>query len=173
MNEQFHRFNENLMQKLNPAADRAFGEPARKTSKLLDGKTFTETTEYNGQGHLVVQVTLARGAIPVQGANVTVTQAGDETAVMAELVTDQSGRTDRVPLPAPKAEYSQSPGGSIRPYSIYNIKVEFPGYYIEDAINVPVFDKVDSIQPIALLPLSEGSAPREEIFVDESEAQTL
>lgn len=125
MNEQFHRFNENLMQKLNPAADRAFGEPARKTSKLLDGKTFTETTEYNGQGHLVVQVTLARGAIPVQGANVTVTQAGDETAVMAELVTDQSGRTDRFPCRLPRRSIPSPPAAPSGPTASITSKWNF------------------------------------------------
>ncbi len=170
MNETYHQFNEALFQGLshpfeNPAV-LANTDPS--STKLMDGATFSQTAPLTGQGSLIVQVTLAKGAIPVEGAKVTVSSTGEASTVLSEMITDKSGQTQRISLPAPQGSYSQAPGGVIRPYSIYDIKIEFPGYYTERAINVPIFDQVNSIQPVALVPLPEDGSQAGEITVDES-----
>ncbi|MBE5040123.1 hypothetical protein [Ructibacterium gallinarum] len=164
MNEQYHQFNEMLMQKLNPTPELSF-ENQDSVS------VFSDIAENMGQGNLLVQVTLAKAAIPIEGAKVTVTDSSGN--VVARAITDQSGRTEQIPLPAPSAEYSQNPGGTVRPYSIYNIQVAYPGYYVEDAVNVPIFDKVNSIQPIPLEPLPDGTDPEEKIIVNEAQTPNL
>lgn len=166
MEQRIDGFNKKLMQGLNPEAFAPEGD----TGQLRNPAERKAEGTDSGLGSIRVQVTLARGAIPVPGAKVTITRSGG--GVAAELVTDQSGRTPKVTLPAPAASYSQSPG-DVRPYSVYHIKVEVPGYYTEDAVNVPIFDGIDSIQPISLSPLPEGAGMREEIYSDESPAAEL
>lgn len=160
MNNYYQQFNQSLSDSLS-----RMGEPVSTTSP--DTATVISPSSLTGQGSLVVQVTLAKGSIPVEGATVTITKSGDNVPI-AKLVTDKSGQTEQIFLPAPSGIYSQTPNGSIRPYSIYNIKIEFPGYYVEEAINVPVFDKINSIQPVSLLPLSENSS-NQSIIIDESQ----
>lgn len=162
MNNYYQQFNQALADGLT-----RMGSPVSTTSP--DTAQPIPETDLTGKGSLVVQVTLAKGAIPVEGANVTVTETKSSSPI-ATLVTDKSGQTKPLFLPAPSAEFSQTPNGSIRPYSIYNIKIEFPGYYVEEAINVPIFDKINSIQPVSLVPLPENQSGQtnNEIIIDES-----
>lgn len=173
MNEQYHRFNESLMNNINAYAETPPAAQTASVSTLSSGGDYTETSENTGTGWLIVVVSLARGAIPVEGAKVTVTKSDGDMALAAELFTDNSGRTEKLALPAPMAKYSQTPGGSMRPYSIYDIAVEKEGYYPEKAINVPIFDNNVSIQPMALIPLSETSVPENQLIIDESSEQIL
>lgn len=162
MNNYYQQFNQALANGLT-----RIGSPVSTTSS--DSAETIPQAELTGKGSLVVQVTLAKGAIPVEGATVTVTETKDSSPI-AKLVTDKSGQTKPLFLPAPSAKFSQTPNGYIRPYSIYNIRIEFPGYYVEEAINVPIFDKINSIQPVSLVPLPENSngQPNNEIIIDES-----
>lgn len=107
-----------------------------------------------GMGRLIVQVSTANGALPIPNATVTVTKA--DGSVISMQLTDSSGRTSAIALCAPPSAYSQSPGSTMA-YNTYNIKVEKNGYYTEEFLNVAVFDKIDSIQPVALEPLGENS----------------
>lgn len=159
--EFYYQFNEALFAELNRAepAVPVVGTPSN------DGTGIPSAEELTGQGTLVVQVTLAKGAIPVEGARVVVSL---EDEILGEFLTDKSGKTPVLSLSAPGKELSQTPGGVIRPYSIYNIRISYPGYYVEEAINVPIFDQVNSIQPVALVPLPEEVAPNTEILIDES-----
>ncbi len=161
--EFYHQFNESLLSKLNQqgmgSAVPVAGTPANAANE------FTPSPELTGSGTVVVQVSLAKGAIPVEGAKVIVSL---QDKVLGEFITDKSGKTPSLSLPAPGKELSQTPNGTLRPYSIYNIRISYPGYYVEEAINVPVFDGVNSIQPVALVPLPEDVPPNAEILIDES-----
>ena len=158
MNSQYDSFNDALMQNINPA-------PSSNTAAEPAGLT--------GSGILTVQVCLAKGALPLEGATVIISKSDGDKEIEARLVTDKSGRTppDARPVrprPAPSAVYSQTPGGNTRPYSIYNITAELPGYYPESMVNVPIFDKITSIQPIVMIPLSEQSVRGDELYINES-----
>lgn len=115
-----------------------------------------KNTENNckGMGKLIVQVSTANGALPIQNASVTVSDVSG--SIISSQLTDNSGRTSAISLCAPPASYSQSPGNTMT-YDTYNIKVEKSGYYTEEFLNVAVFDKIESIQPVALEPLGENS----------------
>ena len=153
MNSEYDSFNDALMQNINPA-------PSRNTAAEPAGLT--------GSGILTVQVSLAKGALPLEGATVIISKSDGDKEIEARLVTDKSGRTPPLALPAPSAVYSQTPGGNTRPYSIYNITAELPGYYPESIVNVPIFDKITSIQPIVMIPLSEQSVRGDELYINES-----
>ena len=109
-----------------------------------------------GVGFLVVQVTTANGAIPLQGAAVTVGQASGVPNVLYELRSGADGRTERVALAAPPRAESQSFDNPRPPYAAYNIEVVLPQY--ESAIfeNVPIFDGITAIQQANLVPLPEA-----------------
>ncbi len=107
-----------------------------------------------GRGLLTVAVRTAGLALPVCGAMVTVTEAEAMSPPLRVLVTDDSGRTAPLELPAPQAEGSLTPGAAVRPYAIYRILVEKEGYYPHENEQVPVFAGVASLQPAELIPLA-------------------
>lgn len=116
----------------------------------------------DASGSILVQVTLANGAVPVRGAKVTISD--DSGRVIASGVTDQSGKISRIELPAPSLEYSQSPGLTV-PYYTYNIRVEKPGFYTEEYLNVAVFPGIGSIQGVSLEPLDADALEGDRILV--------
>ena len=118
--------------------------------------------ENTGQGILVVHVTTARGAIPLEGALVNVRQdAPDESGisgdVIAALTTGNDGNTEPLTLPAPMRSESLTPNnGAQKPYSTYHLEVQLEGYYTQNYANVPIFDGIAAIQPADLIPLPEN-----------------
>ncbi len=102
-----------------------------------------------GSGELVVQVTSAGGAIPIENAVVKIMRTNG--ALISTLSTNQSGRTAAIRLSAPNASLSQSPRGDT-PYALYRIYVTASGYAPAEHDDVSVFDGVLSIQPVSLQP---------------------
>ena len=110
-----------------------------------------------GTGFLVVQVTTANGAIPLEGAAVTVRTTGDDKQnVLFELRSGADGRTPRVPLQAPPRAESMSADNPRPPYQGYNIEVVLPQYESAVYNNVPIFDGITAIQQANLVPLPEA-----------------
>ena len=111
-------------------------------------------TTYDGTGHLQVWAVTARGALPVEGAVVTVAGADPRTRDLRITQTTYNvGKTEELPLPAPAASLSLVPG-NMTPYATYDITVEKDGYYLHQALNVPVFDRVVSVQTAEMIPRS-------------------
>ena len=112
-----------------------------------------------GAGFLVVQVTTANTAIPLAGAQVTVSATREGGSdVLYELQTGNDGKTPTVSLPAPARGASQRPS-SVPPFSTYNISVVRGGY--EQAIynEVPIFDGIIAMQQADLIPVPENQYP--------------
>lgn len=128
---------------------------------------------YTDRGSLTVSVTVANRAIPIEGAKVTVsrdTDSGEE--IIRVMMTDPSGNTERISLPAPPARNSLSPGNS-NVYSKYNVRVEKDGYYTTENMGVPVFAGRTSIQPVALQALPFGIKSDEVMTDTETEPDDL
>lgn len=123
----------------------------------------------NNEGYIIVQVSAANEAIPIADANVMITEETEKgESLIRILKTDRSGKTDVIAVPAPPAANSTSPEG-INRFSKYNIRVDYPGYYTVENVNVPVFSGQKSIQSVSMIPLSEGEERGKVITVTEEE----
>lgn len=128
-------------------------------------------------GYLIVNVSTARGVIPLKDASVTVSYNEPEgTSVFSVMTTDMSGKTEKLELPAPSRALSESPG-NVKPYATYTITVEKDGYYPVTNAGVPIFAGVTSIQPVEMLPLAEYNSdtvyPRYGLDITEDRDQNL
>lgn len=118
------------------------------------------TNNAAGYGYMIVRVTTARGAIPLEDAHVYVQNflpdgtegKGD---VIAVYKTNSSGLTERFSLPAPPRSLSLSPGNG-KSYSSYTLTVKKDGYNTKSYVNVPVFEGITAIQNADLIPLPEN-----------------
>ena len=106
----------------------------------------------NERGYARIFVTEANGAIPVEGAFVTVTDYGAENDVLYTLRTDEGGLTETVSLRVPDAGASLNPG-SEAPAGYYGVTVRRAGYYPVEAVSVPVFSGVLAVLPVDLVRL--------------------
>ena len=110
-------------------------------------------------GHLIVKVSTASGAIPIENASVIVRGVEEESkSVLISLLTDRNGLTPKVSLPAPERELSEAPNPSSKPYSSYNIDVYKDGYYPQHYSGVPIFEGVTAVQNARIIPISEFDA---------------
>ncbi len=118
-------------------------------------------------GYLLVNVRTALGALPVAGALVTVTGAGEPI----NSYTDMSGKSERIELSTPDLASSLTPGASLPPYSSYDVKVEADGYNTVRTVSVPVFPGIVSVQNINMIALqgyNGEDVPEEQLNFDES-----
>ena len=120
-------------------------------------------------GQLVVQVSAAAGAVPIQNASVII-RAEDEDGnirILGVLQTDESGITSPFAVPTPPLSQSLSPGGK-KPYSEIITEVFADGYYATVNLNIPVYPGITSIQPVTLVPLPDsayGTQPAADIVI--------
>ena len=132
-----------------------------------------------GVGYLVVHVTTARGAIPLEGAAVHIRTSEDaDTTPRADILyattTNRDGNTERIPLAAPPRENSMSPG-EVPPFSTYHLEVRREGYGMQSFVALPIFAGITAIQPVDLIPLPEDGTgnvlrPGDERFFENSPA---
>ena len=109
-----------------------------------------------GTGYVIVQVTTANTAIPLEGARVRIFRAdGERYEVIYDLLSGADGRTERVALPAPARSMSLSPNDG-KPYAAYGIEVSSEGYESVAYNAVPIFDGITAIQQANLIPLPEA-----------------
>lgn len=110
------------------------------------------TDVYDSTGQLIVRTLTAGGALPVEGVNVTIFGADPQNQnLYFHLITDQSGNTEKINLPTPAASLSQTPG-KITPYATYNLIAEKDGFYVHEALKLPVFSQITSVQTVEMIP---------------------
>lgn len=115
--------------------------------------------EEKTQGYLIVKVSTASDAIPIENASVII-QGKDESNsnVLLSLLSDKDGLTPKIALPSPPSELSEAPSPSSKPYFVYNIDVFKEGYYPQHYNGVPIFQNVTAIQNAHVIPISELDA---------------
>ena len=112
-----------------------------------------------GTGFLVVQVTTGNTAIPLSGAQVTVSGRSEGGIdVLYELKTGNDGKTPMVSLSAPSRGESQRPS-LVPPFSAYNISVVLSGYQQAIYNEVPIFDGIIAMQQADLIPVPQNQYP--------------
>lgn len=85
-------------------------------------------TQEGDSGFLQVVVNASGKQFPIEGAVVDIAARNEPDRVLEELVTDASGQTGEVALPAPSMELSLEPQNREQPYSEYVITVRAEGY---------------------------------------------
>ena len=127
--------------------------PATQQSNPRPISNLTET------GFLITQVFAAGRAYPLSGATVQISypEQNGIITVYRVLLTDISGNTEKLSLPAPPKSLSESYGSMEMPYAVYEVLVTLTGYYPIRIKAVPIFSTITSIQPINMIPLSDGS----------------
>ena len=106
----------------------------------------------NEYGTLLVRVSTAGIALPVEGADVRIdgNEEGNQN-IHYLLTTDRSGLLERILLPTPPAAYSLQPGNR-KGFADYNIRIFKDGFYPVLLRNVPLFSGITSIQTVELIP---------------------
>ena len=116
-------------------------------------------------GKLRVQTYAASQVFPIQNARVLVEKEfTDGKYTFAEEYTDTDGVADEIILPTKNKSLSLSPGTTI-PYSTYTVKVSHPQFSPVTFHNVPIFESIESLQPVAMQPLSRP-AVYEDVYED-------
>lgn len=137
-------------------------------AETVTPKTEENDSEMTGMGGMIVTVTAVRGLYPVKNAKVTVfTGKGADAEIITEAMTDESGKTPVISLPAPSSVYTDAPDPSKRPYAYYNIRTVADGYINTENYNLAVFDNITSVQNVALYPLTTEPDRNQPIIIDE------
>lgn len=140
-----------------------------KIYKAVDEKveTVTEPVSQNlsGRGKLKINVFTGNEAFPVMSAFVKVLKDGE---LLFSEFTDQSGSVQEIYLPAPSRKISENPGNG-KGYAEYWVEVSHPRFNSVVLENVPVFDGVRSIQPVALEPVNNEGVE----IINETEPEFL
>ena len=130
---------------------------------------------FDESGTLIVRAFTAGGALPLEGTRIKLTGALEENRFYeTNLITDVDGLTAKVVLPAPNRSYSLAPGAPEIPYATYDMIVSAVGYYTKKLYGIAVFSGVDSVQPVAMIPIGNDSTtpvPKNnlEIYIKENE----
>lgn len=117
-------------------------------------ESYEQFTERNiGRGTIVFRVYTAREALPIKGARCALSKriAGSKYEI-TEMLTDESGQTPPQTLPAPSKELSQHVENNIQPFALYDATVKMDGYANVILKDIPIFDGVQSIQRVAMVP---------------------
>lgn len=88
------------------------------------------------------------------GVSVTITNGTQQQVHLEHVaVTNDSGETEKIPVPVPAASISLDSTSSQKPYSTYNISVYADGFYRQISEEVPVFAGTTSRQIFSMIPL--------------------
>ena len=100
-------------------------------------------------GSLQIQVNDTSIGRPIPNAKVII--KNEENNTIEELITDSSGQTPVINLPAPDINFSlEQQNNSTRPYSIYNIQASYPDYNSKNIIGTQILANNLAIQEINL-----------------------
>ncbi|MBQ5824234.1 MAG: hypothetical protein IIW48_05450 [Clostridia bacterium] len=116
-------------------------------------ENYNDFIKMNGKiGKLRVQTYASEQVFPIQNAKVTVEKEfSDGKHIFAEEFTDIDGVAENITLPTRSRELSLTPDTPI-PYSTYTVKVFHPGFNLMVFHNVPIFEGIESLQPVGMLP---------------------
>lgn len=108
-------------------------------------------------GSLQIQVNDISIGMPL--ANVQVTVKNDNGDIVEELITDESGQTPIINLPAPPEEYSLESEQSVKPYATYNIETKIQGYRNVDVNGTQILSNSMALQQINTETGAQDAAP--------------
>lgn len=108
-------------------------------------------------GYLSTRIYTTRIELPVSNATVSVVakNSEDKYTLVGVRISDQNGKTSAIPIETPALVDSLTPDVSPA-YALVDIWVEHPNYKLMEIRDVQIFPDVESVQEIALLPLTRS-----------------
>ena len=114
----------------------------------------TSKTSY---GFLKVITRTASEAMPMPNVTVTVsTFIAGEPHLFYTTGTNESGETERIPLPAP-VQHTESQANVVPLFQNYDVSIDRAGYFRMESRDVPIFSGITSLQKFAMIPLPQFS----------------
>lgn len=129
-------------------------------------KIFSSQNENSSFGTLRLNVFSTLGPIPVSNATVVISYNGQPDNVIDTLLTDSSGQTKSITLPAPPLEYSMVPDEP-RPYSLYEVTVSAPGYETVVINGAEILPEQNAILPVFMPPFEFPNEEKQEVFISD------
>lgn len=116
-------------------------------------------------GYLMMQARTAHDAVPLAGVHVRVLD--DQGNGVYDLITDESGETQKVPLETLPAQFSQNRYFSGLPYVSYNVLAQAQGFNTLYVASIPIYEDETAVLPLNLLPMQQMQrrAEQEKIFI--------
>lgn len=102
-------------------------------------------------GRLQISVFATNIGLPGSNATIQITPRDNKTYILEKLVTDSSGQTTIIDLPAPPLEYSMQ-ANMPKPYSEYDIHIIMEGYNSTIIEGVQIFPNRTAYQEVFLIP---------------------
>ena len=117
-------------------------------------------------GYLMIQARTANDAVPLQGVRISILD--DQGRGVYDLITDENGETQAVPLETVSKDFSLESSYTGTPYVGYNVFAQASGFNSIYVSGAPVFEDETAIQPLVLVPMKEmqRSPVVEEIIID-------
>lgn len=137
--------------------------PAENTNQIPAGETpfkpeYQEYIDENkGRGSLKVQASVAKDAFPIKDVVVDIAMIykGKRYSIYNDT-TDSSGIVNEIVLPSKLSSESQNPQTAGQSDTVYLVSAYHPGFETVTDCPVLIYDKVETILPIALNPLEIG-----------------
>ncbi|MCL1844621.1 MAG: carboxypeptidase-like regulatory domain-containing protein, partial [Defluviitaleaceae bacterium] len=111
---------------------------------------FEENRPYPESGRLQIDVLEEGEVMPVENARVRIAPHRNAELMIGEMLTDDSGQTPIIDLPAPPSEYSLQPELGYMPYSEYDVTVDMPGYDVVTVSGVQILPDTTSFLRVEL-----------------------
>lgn len=139
-------------------------DSTKKGTKSHTTFVYPAQMDTQSTGELEVDVLSAVNNRPIADATINISYEGDPSNVLEEATTNNSGRTENIPLPAPPLDLSLEPSAE-QPYSEYTITVSAPGFEPVVINGAEILPTVKAIQNISLDPLPSSDERTAESFV--------
>lgn len=116
------------------------------------------------RGLLAISVISGIGLIPIKNARIRITITGQPELSLGEFVTNESGQTENIELPAPPVELSLEPG-DIRPYAEYDLAVSAEGYEDVNVSGTEVLSNAIALQNIRMNPVADPGEVKDLVVI--------
>ncbi len=104
-----------------------------------------------GSGFLSLEVFTGTKALPVGGAEATIKDNNGN--ILYTLTTNENGKTEKVELETVDVQSTLDPNYTGIPYRTYTVEVKAPNYISLIIRGVQIFDTVNSVLPVNMLPI--------------------
>ncbi|MBO5649328.1 MAG: hypothetical protein J6S76_05390 [Clostridia bacterium] len=120
-----------------------------------DPRPMVPPEEDSAVGTLIISAGTGGRAYPLPGvrAEIFIDNGTGTEELYAVRETGESGIAPPLAVPAPDASLSETPGAAVLPYTVVRIRAYLQGYAPQEALRVPVFAGIRSLQYFEMIPL--------------------